>query len=140
MSSQQPCALVILSLPPLPRSPHSALLSLAPSLLSFMLVHAHLLLGLALRAGLNVGLRSLCQLAAGKDRDLGHETSFAGCLGLAGNSFMACSVCPPVPCLPGLWEPHSLYIHSFPIVIPTGLSLVPLLKKVLLASTVSEGR
>lgn len=32
-----------------------------------MLAHAHILLGLALMAGLNVGLRGLRQLAGGKD-------------------------------------------------------------------------
>lgn len=38
-----------------------------PGLLSSMLAHAHILLGLALTAGLNVGLRGLRQLAGGKD-------------------------------------------------------------------------
>ena len=99
-----------------------------------MLAHTHLLLGLALKAGLNVGLRGLCQLATGKDRDLGHETSFGGCLGQAENSFMACSVCRPVSCLPGSGDhPASISVLFLWLYL-----LVPLLKRVLLLKSITE--
>lgn len=98
-----------------------------------MLVHAHLLLGLALKAGLNVDLRGLYQLAAGKDRDLGHETSFSGCPGRAGNSFMACSVCRPVSCLPGSGDhPASISILFLLLYL-----LVSLLKRMLLLNSIT---
>lgn len=104
-----------------------------PGLLSFMLAHAHLLLVLALKAGLNVGLRGLCQLAAGKDRDLGHETGFGGCPGQAGNSFMACSVCQPVSCLPGSGDhPASISVLFLWLYL-----LVSLLKRVLLLNSIT---